>query len=95
MKLDTRALAYGVALSAAIAWIICSILVALAPTASMVVSKDMFHLAGQEIAWGLTWGSFLVGLVGWTVLSGLFAALCGGLYNRFAKTRTTEALPRS
>jgi len=71
LKLDTRALAYGVALAAGIAWIICSILVAVAPAASMVVSNDMFPLTGREITWGLTWGSFLVRPGGLDAFSGV------------------------
>ncbi len=94
MKFDTRALGYGVGLSTAIAWILCSILVALTPSASMTVTRDMFHLVGNEIQWGLTWKGFLVGLISWTLCAGLFAVLCGALVNRFSRGADEKKVSR-
>ncbi len=82
MKLDTKAIAFAIGIGAAIAWTLCSLIVALAPGPTMNLTRSMFHLDGIKVVWGITWGGFFVGLASWAVLSALFAALCTGLYNR-------------
>jgi hypothetical protein len=82
MKLKTRAMALAIGIGAAGSWTLCSLILALAPGPTMSLTGSMFHLGGINVVWGITWGSFFLGLVSWTVLSGLFAALSAWLYNR-------------
>jgi 2TM family of unknown function (DUF5676) len=81
MKIQTRTLALAVGLGTGIAWTICSLLVAVIPGPAMSMTGSMMHLATGTMAWQLTWGGFFAGLIGWSLTGGLFAWLCGGLYN--------------
>lgn len=86
MKLNTQAIGLAVAAGAALAWAICSAIIALAPRPTMVLTGAMFHMAGGgSVTRSLTWAGFFIGLSAWAVAAGLFAALCASLYNRFAR----------
>lgn len=87
MKLEASRLGLAVGVGSAILWTLCSVLVALAPQPSLAVTRSLFHVASGGPVWGVTWGGFVVGLLVWSVGSGLFAWVCAGLYNRMLTTR--------
>ena len=85
MRLDVRATALAVGIGTAIVWVICNVLVALAPGVSMTIMADMFHTDASKIDWSLTWAGFLLGLVGWSLTAALLAWLSAALYNRLSR----------
>ncbi len=81
-KIESVTLGFSVAITAAIAWTICSIVVAIAPEQTLAVTRDLFHVLSGNVQWGVTWGGYMMGLCGWSVGAGIFAWICGVLYNR-------------
>lgn len=82
MKLFTNKLAIATATAFSILWIICSVIVAIVPTPSMMLTGTMFHADLSSMAWSLTWGGFIIGLIAWAILGGISAWLIAFLYNR-------------
>lgn len=88
MKFDTRALALAAASTTGIAYVLCTIFVALFPEASVRILGAMLHLLNLEQFIGeanVTLGGFLVGLLPLLLYAYFGAWLLGWLYNRVAK----------
>ena len=82
MKLLTNKLVIATAFAFSMLWIICSIIIILAPTLSMKLTGTMIHADLSSIEWTLTWGGFLTGLIAWTVIGGLSAWMIAFFYNQ-------------
>ncbi|MGD8325438.1 MAG: DUF5676 family membrane protein [Sphingomonadales bacterium] len=86
MKIDELAFAKALALTSAILWIICAAIVAVLPDMMMSMTGDMMHMDLSDRAWALDWTGFLIGLVLWSVIAGIFGWLIASFYNRFNKS---------
>jgi hypothetical protein len=82
MKLDTRAFATASAVIAAVLFVICALFVALAPRETTAVAGYLIHVDVSGMTRSLTWGSFIGGLVGWTVGTGIVGATLAWFYNQ-------------
>jgi hypothetical protein len=82
-KLNTRSLALATAIITALVYIACILFVAIAPKAAMAFFSYVLHMDLTNIARVITWGSFIVGLLFWTVGIALYTALIARLYNSF------------
>jgi len=83
MKLDALAMAKAAGTTAAILWIICSLLVVGMPGQMMSMSGSMVHADLGNMSWAMTGTGFFVGLVAWTIVAALTGWVFGVLYNRF------------
>ncbi|BAZ03158.1 hypothetical protein NIES37_71710 (plasmid) [Tolypothrix tenuis PCC 7101] len=83
-KLNTRSLSLATAIITGLVYILCILFVAIAPKAAMAFFSYVLHMDLTNIARVITWGSFIVGLLFWTVGTALYAALIARLYNSFA-----------
>ena len=68
----------------AVAWIICSGLVLVAPDAMMAVTGSMVHGDFTGFAWRISLASIVAGLIAWSVLAGLLAWGIAAVYNRLS-----------
>lgn len=84
MKLNVINLAKAVAIATAIIWLVCSLLVGLAPSPMMMWSGYMFHADFSGHAFNMGFGGLIGGLLLWPLLLGSLAALSAYLYNRMA-----------
>ncbi len=84
MKLDLKALLNATAVIAALSYLLCALLVAVAPQAFMTFVGNVAHADLSGIPRVLTWSGFLVGLVSWTLFCVASVGLTAGLYNRWA-----------
>lgn len=84
MRLDSRAFGLAAGTVAAALFALCALAVAMAPAWTTALASSLIHLDLSGMARTITWGSFLSGLVCWTVGTGLVFASVGGLYNRFS-----------
>ena len=87
MRLD--ALAFGIAAGAAAAvlFTVCAAAVAIAPDATTAVASYLIHMDLSGMSRSLTFGSFIGGLLIWTVGTGLTFWLFGSIYNRLTAAR--------
>ncbi len=70
------------AVSAAVLWLICSVLVMVMPTTMLSMSGDMLHMQLNDMGWHLTLYGFVKGLVAWSITAGVAGWLLAGIYNR-------------
>ena len=82
MRLEMRAFAIAGGLTAAVLFTICAAAVAVAPEATTAFAGTLIHADLSGIMRTLTWGSFALGLVTWTVGTALVFGLVAAAYNR-------------
>jgi hypothetical protein len=92
--LDTFAFGLAGASIAALLTTLCALAVALAPEASVASASYMVHLDLAGLAPSVTWGSFFVGLICWSLGTGLVFTTTAAFYNRFLGPGGAEARVR-
>jgi hypothetical protein len=85
-SLETSAFGLAGASIAALLFTICAVAVALAPEASVASASYMIHLDLTGVSRSITWGSFFLGLICWSLGTGLVFATTAAFYNRFLGT---------
>jgi hypothetical protein len=92
MRLDIRCLAVAAGVTAALAFTLCALAVAVAPaaTADLLSFVTHYDLTGQVRL--LTPGNFVGGLLGWGLAAAAFTALLAWVYNQ-AVGRRNPAQP--
>jgi hypothetical protein len=96
MKLDVRAFGVAAGATGAVLFVICALAVAIAPDATTAFAGHLIHVDLSGMSRTLTLGSFVGGLICWSVGTALTFSLVAAIYNRLAKgtseARLTEAL---
>lgn len=81
-KLNGRSLFLSTAILTAVLYTICVGFIALAPQAAMAFFSYILHADLTTIARPVNFGNFIVGLLAWSLGTGLYAVLIARLYNR-------------
>lgn len=84
MKLDTLAIANATGVVTAVLFTLCALLLAVAPAAAYAGFSYLFHAELAGIAYAMTWGVYLGGLIAWVAGMWLVAGALAWLYNRLA-----------
>ena len=84
LRLSVRSLFLATAIITGIAYLICILFLAVAPQATMTFFSYALHANLSGIIRSVTWESFIVGLLVWSVGTGLYAALVARLYNKLS-----------
>jgi cytochrome c biogenesis protein CcdA len=84
MKLDTRVLVRAAVALMAVSFVICFLFVAIAPRTAMDLFGNVLHADLSGLARPVGIGSFVTGLVFWSVFVALCVGLTGWIYNRSA-----------
>lgn len=84
LKLSVRSLFLATAIASGIAYLVCVLFLTVAPQATMAFFSYVLHANLSGITRSLTWGSFIVGLLIWSVGTGLYAAFVARLYNKLS-----------
>ena len=82
MRLDARALGLAGGVTAAVLFIVCASAVAIAPGPTTAFAGYLIHMDLSSMSRSLTLGSFVVGLICWTVGTALTFWLVATVYNR-------------
>ena len=85
MKLNPINFGIALAVTAAILWILCSLVVMAMPGPMMNMSGHMIHSDMNTMNWTLSFTGVFVGLVAWTVVAGIFGWLLAIIYNLLTK----------
>lgn len=85
MKINSLNLALASAITAAVVWVICSLLVWMMPGAMMNMTGNMVHMDMSKSGFVLTPLGFIWGLIVWSISAGIFAWLLATIYNRLTK----------
>ncbi len=82
MKLDALKLGLATAITVAIIWLACSLLVMLMPSMMLSLSGDMLHMQLSHMGWHLTLLGVVKGLIAWSISAGFTGWLLATIYNR-------------
>ena len=82
MPLNAFKFGMASAITAAILWLVCSLLVMLMPSMMLSMSGDMLHMELNDMGWHLTLTGVVTGLVAWFVAAGIVGWLLAAIYNR-------------
>ena len=82
MRLDARAFGLAGGATAAVLFIICALAVAIAPGPTTALAGYLIHMDLSGMSRALTLGSFVGGLICWTVGTSLAFGLVAAVYNR-------------
>jgi small-conductance mechanosensitive channel len=84
-RLSARSLFTAVATITGVVYTICFLSIALAPNATIAFFSYILHIDLTNIARPLSWGSFIVGLLFWSLGTGLYTAQVARLYNNLTQ----------
>ncbi len=82
MKLNANAFAIAAAITTALLWLVCSLIVVLMPGMSMSMSGYMMHTDFSGMQWSMNITGFILGLVVWSFIASLTAWLIAVFYNK-------------
>ena len=85
MKINPLNFALASAITAAVVWIICSLLVWLMPGAMMNATGNMVHIEMGKSGFMLSPLGIIWGLVAWSLFAGIFAWILATVYNLLTK----------
>lgn len=91
MGINTRALGLASGLVAAATFVVCGLMVAVAPGATSSFFGWMFHIDLSGMARTISVSSFIGGLIVFSVLVGICVAAAAWLYNRFTVRESYKA----
>jgi len=75
MKINSLNFALASAITTAIVWVICSLLVWMMPGSMMNTTGNMVHMDMSKSGWMLSPLGFFWGLIVWSLFAGIFAWL--------------------
>ena len=96
MRLDALSIGEASGIVAALLFILCGIAIGLAPNATTIVVSSMTHVDVTPVAWRITLGNLVGGVVCWGVGVGVVVGGTAAMYNRllsFARQRPAHAAP--
>ena len=82
MNIDANKIGISSAVTFSIVWLICSLVVYLAPQLMMSITGHMMHAEMGQNTWTLTLPSVLIGLIAWAGLSGITGWLIATIHNK-------------
>ena len=85
MKIHAIQFGIALALTFAIIWVVCSLLVWLLPAISLEITGHMVHANLAPMGWHLSLSGVLIGLVGWSLVAGITGFLLAYIYNCLTK----------
>jgi hypothetical protein len=87
MKFDVRAAALAVGSITVLVYTLCTVFCVLVPESTLVyVTTLLFHIDVTGLYRHITWGSFIVSLLGWGLGMAFMAGVTAWLYNLAART---------
>ena len=87
MRIHARAFGLAAGLTAAVLFALCATAVAVAPGSSTSLASYLIHMDLSGMTRSMSLGSFVGGLLLWTVGTGLTFSFVAWLYNRLAGDR--------
>lgn len=82
MKLNAGAVFWAVAFVAAASYMVCAVLVAIAPEATSQFLGWAMHIDLSSLSRHITWSSFFGGLLWYSLVAGTLASASAWAYNR-------------
>ena len=95
MKLDVRAAALAAGSIAALLYALCTAFCALVPESTLVsLTTPFLHIDITGLYRQVTWGTFVIGLLGYGLGTAIVAGMTAWLYNRLARAEAASQVVR-
>ena len=85
MKINALNFALASTITAAVVWIICSLLIWMMPGPMMNLTTNLFHMEMGKSGFVISPIGVIWGLVGWSLFAGIFAWILATIYNLLTK----------
>ena len=85
MKINSLNFGLAGAITVAVVWIVCSLLVWVMPGPMMSMTGAMVHMDMTKFGWELSPLGVFGGLIVWSLFAGIFAWLLAAIYNGLTK----------
>lgn len=85
MKINPLNFALASAITAAVVWIICSLLIWMMPGPMINMTTNLFHVEMGKSGFVISPLGVLWGLIGWSLFAGIFAWILATIYNLLAR----------
>ena len=85
MKINPLKFGVAGAITAAIVWVICSLLIWMMPGAMMNMTTNLFHMEMGKAGFVISPIGVIWGLIGWSLFAGIFAWILATVYNLLTK----------
>ena len=99
MRLNARAFGLAGGATAGLLFVLCALAVAIAPEATTAFAGRLIHVDLSGVNRNLTFGTFVSGLICWTVGTGLTFWFMGLVYNRLLglapEVRRVDPMPKA
>jgi uncharacterized membrane protein YesL len=93
MKLDIRAAALAAGSITVLVYTLCTVFCVLVPESTLVyVTAVLFHFDASGLYRDVTWGSFIVSLLGWGLGMAFTVGATAWIYNRLARMDAEKPL---
>ena len=86
MKINATKFGLAAALTFAILWLVCSLLIWLLPSLMMDMTGHMIHGNWSQMGWQLSVSGIFMGLISWSVLAGVYGWLLATIYNKLCSS---------
>ena len=82
LRLSGRSLFFATAITSGVTYLVCVLYLTVAPQETTAFFSYVLHVNLSGIIRRVTWGSFIVGFLVWSMGTGLYAAVVARLYNK-------------
>lgn len=82
MIINANKFALSAAITFALLWVLCSLVVIALPHQSMGIMESMVHSDMGDLQWHMQVGGFVVGLFAWSLSAGITGWLIAAIYNK-------------
>lgn len=82
MSINTQKFGLASAITFAVLWIVCSVIVMLLPHQSMSVTGAMMHSDLAQWQWDMHFSGLVIGFFAWSLIAGITGWLLATIYNR-------------
>jgi cell division protein FtsX len=90
MKINSLSFGLAGAITTAITWTICSLLVWMMPGPMMSTTGQMVHMDMTTLGWMLSPMGFFWGLIVWSLFVGVFGWILATIYNILTKKKDSD-----
>lgn len=87
MQLQSSKFAFAAAVTAALLFGVCWLLVAAFPDVATTATEHMLHVKADDIVWSMSPVGLVLGTLCWALVGGAAAGLMATLYNRLSAAR--------
>ncbi len=85
MKINSLNFGFASAITAAVFWLVCSLLIWAMPGTMMDTTGSLIHMDMSKFGWMMSPSGVIMGMIVWSLFAGIFAGILAAIYNLLTK----------